>query len=66
MSEKKYRLAGKCPHCGCSAVSHLTAEEIKVKFKGVDNVELECSECMKKYTENIKEACPDYAKDCNI
>ena len=66
MSEKKYRLTGKCPQCGCSAVSHLTAEEIRAKFKGVDNVELECGECMKKYMENVKEACPEYAKDCKL
>jgi hypothetical protein len=31
----------RCPQCGCSAVSHLSAEEIKARFKGVDNVEPE-------------------------
>jgi len=54
MSEKKYRLTGKCPQCGCSAVSHLIAEEIEARFRGVDNVKLECSECMQKYTEKVK------------
>jgi hypothetical protein len=45
MSEKSYRLATSCPQCGCSAVSHLSAEEIRARFGDVPNVEMECSEC---------------------
>jgi hypothetical protein len=66
MSEKKYRIQTTCPQCGCSAVSHLSAEEIKDKFGDVPNVEMECSECMKKYQEDMKKACPEWAKDCKM
>jgi uncharacterized protein with PIN domain len=64
MSAKKYQIKTTCPQCGCSAVSHLSAEEIEAKFGDTPNVLLECSECMKKYRASLPEACPEYAKDC--
>ncbi|MBU2489740.1 MAG: hypothetical protein KKA60_10145 [Proteobacteria bacterium] len=63
---KKYRLEGKCPQCGCSSVSHLSKEEMDKHFKGLDNLELDCGECMRKFTEKAATACPEYAKDCKI
>ena len=66
MSAKKYQIKTTCPQCGCSAVSHLSAEEIKAKFGDVPNVELECSECMQKYEASLKQACPEYAEDCKL
>lgn len=64
--KKKYRIQTTCPQCGCSAVSHLSAEEIREKFGDVPNVQMECSECMAKYATPIQEACPEYAKDCKL
>jgi len=46
MKSQKYTIETTCPQCGCSAVSHLSTEEIRKKFGHVPNVELECSECM--------------------
>ncbi len=66
MTEKKYTIKTACPQCGCSAVSHLTAEEIKKKFGDVPNVEMECSECMAKYTTDMKTACPEWDKACKM
>lgn len=66
MSAKKYEMKTICPQCGCSAVSHLSAEEIKAKFGDVSNVKLECSECMRKYEASLKETCPEYAEDCKL
>jgi hypothetical protein len=66
MGEKKYKIQTTCPQCGCSAVSHLSSDEIREKFGDVPNVEMECSECMKKYQENMKKACPEWAEDCKM
>ena len=63
---KTYKIQTTCPQCGCSAVSHLSTEEIREKFGDVPNVEMECSECMKKYTESMEQACPEWAEDCKI
>ncbi|MFP4475803.1 MAG: hypothetical protein ACLFOY_09590 [Desulfatibacillaceae bacterium] len=64
MSKRKYRLQAKCPQCGCSFVNHLSPEEIEKRYGGLDNVHLECGECMEKFEANMKEACPEYAEDC--
>ncbi len=66
MSNKTYQMETSCPQCGCSAVSHLTADQIKESFGDVPNVDIECSECAKKFQTNMKEACPEYAKECNL
>ncbi|MEW5734320.1 MAG: hypothetical protein AB1921_05675 [Thermodesulfobacteriota bacterium] len=63
---RKYKLTGKCPQCGCSAVSHLSKEEIEKRFSGVNNVTLTCGECMKQYLADIRESCPEYADECKI
>ena len=42
MKNKKYTIKTTCPQCGCSAVSHLSDEEIREKFGDVPNVEMEC------------------------
>ena len=64
MPEKKFRLKTACPQCGCSAVSHLSAEELKEKFGDVANVEMECNECMATYEEDLKTACPEWDDTC--
>lgn len=66
MSEKKYKVQTACPQCGCSAVSHLSKEEIREKFGDVPNVEMECGECMAKYTAEMKDACPEWDEECRM
>lgn len=56
MSNKTYQMETSCPQCGCSAVSHLTADQIKERFGDVPNVDIECSECSKKFQTSMKEA----------
>jgi len=66
MSTKRYKIETACPQCGCSAVSHLSAEEIKGRFGDVPNVEMECSECMIKYKSEMKTACPEWDEECRM
>jgi hypothetical protein len=66
MAEKKYQVKTACPQCGCSAVQHLSKEEIKKRFGEVPNVEMECGECMAKYATPMKDACPEWDKECRM
>lgn len=66
MSTKRYKIQTSCPQCGCSAVMHLSAEEIKERFPGVANVEMDCSECSITYETDLKTACPEWEKDCKL
>lgn len=66
MKSKNYTIETTCPQCGCSAVSHLSTEEIRKKFGHVPNVELECSECMLKYSTPMENACPEWDKECKM
>jgi len=66
MAEKRYKIETLCPQCGCSAVSHLNAEEIRERYGDVPNVEMECNECVIKYTTDMKEACPEWDKECKM
>jgi hypothetical protein len=44
----------------------LSAEEIREKYGDVPNFDLECGECMQKYTAEMKKACPEWDKDCKL
>ena len=66
MTRKRYTISTSCPQCGCSAVSHLSAEEIREKFGDVPNVEMECGACMKKYNTDWETACPEWDKECKL
>ena len=66
MSRKTYKFQTSCPQCGCSAVSHLSAEEIKERFGDVPNVDMECGECMLKYQTDMKAACPEWDEECKL
>lgn len=63
---KKYRVQTACPQCGCSAVSHLSPEEVKERFGDVPNVQMECGECAAKYMVKTEDACPEWAEDCKL
>ena len=41
MTKKRYKVETSCPQCGCSAVSHLSTEEIRERYGDVPNVLLE-------------------------
>ena len=66
MSEKRYKIETSCPQCGCSAVSHLSTEEIKKKFGDVKNVDMDCQKCMMKYSTPMEKACPEWDKECKL
>ncbi|MFK5951658.1 MAG: hypothetical protein QM498_01275 [Desulfobacterium sp.] len=63
---KKYALKTSCPQCGCSAVAHLSREELIEKFGDVPNVEMECGECVLKYETSMEDACPEWDKECQM
>ncbi len=63
---KKYRIKTSCPQCGCSAVSHLSKEELKERYGDVPNVEMECSECILKYETPMEDACPEWDHECRM
>ena len=66
MSTKRYKIETSCPQCGCSAVTHLSKEEIKERYGDVANVAMDCSECLIKYETDMKTACPEWDKECRI
>jgi hypothetical protein len=66
MTKKRYQISTACPQCGCSAVQHLSKEEMVEKFGDVPNVEMECSACVIKYTAQMEDACPEWAEDCKL
>lgn len=43
---KKHRIKGICPQCGCSHLSTMSEEEIKEKYPDLENATMECSECL--------------------
>ena len=66
MSEKRYRIQTTCTQCDCSAVSNLSKEEIQERFGDVPNVEMECGECMMKYSSPMADACPEWDEECRM
>ena len=66
MANKRYKVETSCPQCGCSAVAHLSPEEIKARYGDVPNVEMECGECMLKYQTAMKDACPEWDAECKL
>ena len=66
MWNKRYKIKTSCPQCGCSALAHLSKEEMMERYGEVPNVELECSECMVKIKAEMKEACPEWDKECQL
>lgn len=66
MGKKNYRIKTACPQCGCTELTVLSAEEIKEKYGDVANFDMECGECMEKYTAEMKSACPEWDQDCKL
>ena len=66
MAKKRYTIKTGCPQCGCSGVQALSEEEMRERYGDVPNFDMECSECMAKYTADMKTACPEWDKDCKL
>lgn len=66
MGKQKYRMKAACPQCGCSFLQVMTPDEIREKYGDVPNVELECHECMTRYTEEMKTVCPEWDAECRL
>jgi hypothetical protein len=66
MTKKRYELKTTCPQCGCSELTVLSHEEMMKKFGNVPNAELECGECMAKFTKQMKEVCAEWDKECQL
>jgi len=66
MGRKRYHVKSACPQCGCSFAQVLSKEEIKARYGDAPNIELECGECMLKYTEEMENACPEWDQECKL
>jgi hypothetical protein len=66
MARKNYQIKTACPQCGCTELTVLSAQEIKEKYGDVPNFDMECGECMEKYTTEMKSACPEWDEDCKL
>ena len=66
MPKERYKINTTCPQCGCSAVSHLSKEEIRERYGDVPNVEMECGECMLQYSTEMEKACPEWDQECKM
>lgn len=63
---KRYEVKGTCPQCACGSIYHLTAEEIQSKTIDKENIEFSCPECDLVHSEQVKSACPEFAKECHL
>jgi hypothetical protein len=50
MVRENYRIKTACPQCGCTELTVLSAREIKEKYGDLPNFDMECGECMEKYS----------------
>jgi len=66
MAKKRYTINTACPQCGCSRAQVLTQEEMREKYGDVPNFEMECHECLQKFSSEMKSACPEWDKDCKL
>jgi len=66
MAKKRYQIKTACPQCGCSMAQALTDEEMKERYGDVPNIEMECGECMLHYEAEMKDACPEWDKECRM
>ena len=44
----------------------LLYQEIKERYGAAPNVQMECHECVSKYTTPMAEACPEWDKECKL
>jgi len=66
VEKKRYKIKSACPQCGCSYLTTLSAEEIKAKYPDVENVDLDCGECMLQFETKMADACPEWDDECKL
>ena len=66
MAKKRFTVQTACPQCGCSGSTVLSEDEMKDRYGHVPNFDMECGECMEKYTAKMKTACPEWDKECQM
>ncbi len=66
MAKKRYTIKSACPQCGCSEAIVMSEEEMKNRYGHVPNFDMECGECMLKYTEQMENACPEWDQECKL
>lgn len=66
MAKKRYSVKTACPQCGCSGVQALSEQEMKERYGDVPNFDMECGECMAKFTTERKDACPEWDQECQL
>jgi hypothetical protein len=44
----------------------LSEEELKARYGHVPNFDMECGECMAKFSVPAKEACPEWDQECRL
>jgi hypothetical protein len=64
--KKRYTVKSSCPQCGCSGATVLSKEELKARYGNVPNFDMECGECMAKFSVPAKEACPEWDAECRM
>lgn len=66
MAKKRFTIKTACPQCGCSGTQVLSEAEMKERYGNVPNFDMDCHECMAKYTAEMKDACPEWDKECQL
>jgi hypothetical protein len=66
MAKKRYTINTGCPQCGCSMVNVLSEDEMRERYGDVPNFDMECGECMAKFSAERKTACPEWDKECKL
>ena len=50
----KRKITTSCPQCGCSGATTLSEEELKERYGDVENIEMECHDCVLAMEESSK------------
>ena len=64
--KKRYTVKAGCPQCGCTQTTMMSEKELKERYGHVPNFDMECGECMSKFSKPAKEACPEWDKECQM
>jgi len=63
---KRFTIKTACPQCGCSRAQVMTEEEMIERYGHVPNFDMECHECMAQFSAEMKDACPEWDKECKL
>ena len=66
MAKERYTINSACPQCGCSGAQVLSEAEMTQRYGHVANFDMECGECMLKYSEKMEKACPEWDQECKL